>query len=95
MLEGGDPALPQPIGEAARHGVCGFVAVVQAGEDELQVPVGVGLGPPDVRQPGLRVGQEPLIFVLRAEALDEPMSQFAAGVDATCGPRQERLTSGI
>jgi uncharacterized protein len=30
-----------------------FMPVLEAGEDQVQVPVGEGLGAPDVRQPGL------------------------------------------
>jgi 3-methyladenine DNA glycosylase/8-oxoguanine DNA glycosylase len=50
VLQGGDPAVPQPVGKASGHGGGWFLPIAQAGEEYVQEPVGEGLGLPDRRK---------------------------------------------
>src|SRR5216683_7263106 len=50
VLQGDDPAVPQPMGKASRRGGGWFFPIAQAGEEHVQEPVGEGLGLPDRRK---------------------------------------------
>src|SRR5260370_11377078 len=50
VLQSGDPAVPQPVGEASGRGGWWFFSIAHAGEEHVQEPVGEGLGLPDRRE---------------------------------------------
>jgi hypothetical protein len=81
VLQGGDPPSPKAVAEASGDGGSWFFSISEAGEDDVQEPVGEGFGSPDRREPRSRVGREPPVILLWPEALDEPVGQLHRVLD--------------